>query len=114
MIQSNDSDNGATPHEAPQARVAREARALEQRWKTDTRWNGIRRDYSAEDVLRLRGSVRVGFGRRRSCGCVCAATVVCIIRSAKGSVAKQVFKSRSRISFSPVFRLPRRRAPRRA
>ena len=31
---------------------------LETEWKTDARWNGITRDYSAEDVIALRGSVR--------------------------------------------------------
>jgi isocitrate/methylisocitrate lyase len=34
------------------------AEQLEQEWKSE-RWNGIRRDYGAEDVLRLRGSLRV-------------------------------------------------------
>jgi isocitrate lyase len=32
---------------------------LEQRWAKDPRWNGIDRPYSAADVIRLRGSVRV-------------------------------------------------------
>jgi len=32
---------------------------LERSWKSDERWNGVERPYSAEDVLRLRGSVRV-------------------------------------------------------
>ncbi|WP_203136145.1 isocitrate lyase [Microbacterium sp. JZ31] len=27
-------------------------------WGADPRWNGVRRDYTAEDVIRLRGSVR--------------------------------------------------------
>jgi len=31
---------------------------LENEWKTDSRWNGIERDYTAEDVIALRGSVR--------------------------------------------------------
>tara|TARA_B100001250_G_C19747892_1_gene766220 strand:- start:217 stop:1503 length:1287 start_codon:yes stop_codon:yes gene_type:complete len=30
---------------------------LEQDWATNERWNGVKRDYSAEDVVRLRGSV---------------------------------------------------------
>ncbi|GAA2231753.1 isocitrate lyase [Herbiconiux moechotypicola] len=30
---------------------------LERSWKTDARWNGIQRDYSAEDVIALRGRV---------------------------------------------------------
>jgi isocitrate lyase len=33
--------------------------ALQQEWETDPRWDGIQRPYSAEDVLRLRGSVRI-------------------------------------------------------
>jgi isocitrate lyase len=34
------------------------ATELETEWKTDARWHGIVRDYSAEDVIALRGSVR--------------------------------------------------------
>ena len=37
----------------------REAQELERRWASDARWKGIRRDYSAEDVVRLRGTLRV-------------------------------------------------------
>lgn len=33
--------------------------ALENNWATDQRWQGTRRDYSAEDVARLRGSVEI-------------------------------------------------------
>src|SRR6476659_7032309 len=33
------------------------ARELETQWGTDDRWSGIRRTYTAEDVVRLRGSV---------------------------------------------------------
>jgi isocitrate/methylisocitrate lyase len=33
------------------------ARELETRWQTDDRWSGIERTYTAEDVVRLRGSV---------------------------------------------------------
>lgn len=31
---------------------------LETSWKTDARWDGVRRDYSADDVIELRGPVR--------------------------------------------------------
>ncbi|HUK13284.1 MAG TPA: isocitrate lyase [Thermoanaerobaculaceae bacterium] len=31
---------------------------IERRWRSDPRWKGIRRDYTAEDVVALRGSVR--------------------------------------------------------
>ncbi|MBN9240738.1 MAG: isocitrate lyase [Micrococcales bacterium 70-64] len=34
------------------------AAQLENEWKTDARWNGIQREYSAEDVVALRGTVR--------------------------------------------------------
>ncbi|MFG3039228.1 isocitrate lyase [Streptomyces sp. NPDC048330] len=36
----------------------RAAEELARRWATDPRWNGIERTYSAEDVIRLSGSVR--------------------------------------------------------
>jgi isocitrate lyase len=36
-----------------------EIAALEREWQTDARWRGITRPYSAADVIRLRGSVRV-------------------------------------------------------
>ncbi len=35
------------------------AKELETRWATDSRWNGIQRTYSAEDVVRLAGSVQI-------------------------------------------------------
>jgi isocitrate lyase len=38
-----------------------EVLALETAWKTDKRWAGITRPYSAEDVIRLRGSVRIEY-----------------------------------------------------
>jgi isocitrate lyase len=37
----------------------RSGELLARDWETDQRWDGIRRDYAAEDVVRLRGSVRV-------------------------------------------------------
>ncbi|MGH2597221.1 MAG: isocitrate lyase/phosphoenolpyruvate mutase family protein, partial [Actinomycetota bacterium] len=45
--------------ETMKGRIRREAEALELEWTTDPRWNGIERPYSGEDVVRLRGSVRV-------------------------------------------------------
>ena len=32
---------------------------LEERWATDPRWKGVKRDYSAKDVVKLRGSVMI-------------------------------------------------------
>jgi isocitrate/methylisocitrate lyase len=40
-------------------RIRRDADALERRWETDPRWSGIERNYSAEEVVRLRGSFTV-------------------------------------------------------
>ena len=40
-------------------RVAEEADALERAWETQPRWRGIERAYAGEDVVRLRGSMRV-------------------------------------------------------
>jgi isocitrate lyase len=36
--------------------IAREAETLERRWAREPRWAGVTRPYSAEDVIRLRGS----------------------------------------------------------
>ena len=36
-----------------------EAQQLQRQWTEDARWQGIKRGYSAEDVVRLRGSVQV-------------------------------------------------------
>jgi len=36
-----------------------EALALQREWGTSARWKGIERTYSAEDVMRLRGSLRI-------------------------------------------------------
>lgn len=41
------------------AEIRRAAAELERRWAEDQRWWGIRRDYPAEDVVRLRGSIQV-------------------------------------------------------
>lgn len=37
----------------------RQIQALEQKWKTDERWQGIERPYSAEDVVKLRGTIEI-------------------------------------------------------
>ena len=38
--------------------IAREAEELERRWARDPRWAGVTRPYAADDVIRLRGSLR--------------------------------------------------------
>jgi isocitrate lyase len=51
----------AIEHEKPQDRIAREAKALERKWILDNRWKDLQRAYSAEEVLRLRGSLRLEY-----------------------------------------------------
>jgi len=41
------------------------ARAIENDWKTNSRWQGVVRPYKAADVVRLRGSVRVEYSLAR-------------------------------------------------
>ena len=43
----------------PQARIQEEAERLAADWGADERWQGIRRPYTAEAVVRLRGSLRL-------------------------------------------------------
>ncbi|MGE0875263.1 MAG: isocitrate lyase [Burkholderiales bacterium] len=46
--------------------TAKEIAALEQDWAHNSRWKGIRRNYSAADVVRLRGSLKVEYTLARS------------------------------------------------
>jgi isocitrate lyase len=41
------------------ARIEREADALERHWRTAARWTGVERAHRPEDVIRLRGSTKV-------------------------------------------------------
>jgi len=43
---------------SPERRIADESAELARHWASDPRWSGVSRSYSAEDVVRLRGSVR--------------------------------------------------------
>ena len=38
---------------------AQQVKDLEERWATDPRWKGVKRDYTAQDVVKLRGSVMI-------------------------------------------------------
>ncbi|MGZ8711422.1 MAG: isocitrate lyase [Thermoanaerobaculia bacterium] len=40
-------------------KAVRDSKQIEQEWESSERWSGIRRDYSADDVLRLRGSIEI-------------------------------------------------------
>jgi isocitrate lyase len=59
MMDGDAGQNGHAHHtdHAQQARSQQTAAALAESWQHDARWQGITRPYSAEDVLRLRGSV---------------------------------------------------------
>ncbi len=39
---------------------------LESQWQHDRRWAGITRPYSADDVIRLRGSMRIEYSLARA------------------------------------------------
>ncbi|HVU70979.1 MAG TPA: hypothetical protein VHD63_27880, partial [Ktedonobacteraceae bacterium] len=39
----------------------RQAAELEASWQTERRWQGMRRPYTPQDVLRLRGSLRIEY-----------------------------------------------------
>jgi len=39
-------------------RLAAAAAELRREWETNPRWKNVKRDYTAEDVVRLRGSVQ--------------------------------------------------------
>jgi isocitrate lyase len=54
---ANGSANGTNGH-GPQSRASQQAATLRQQWSTDPRWRGTERTYTAEDVVRLRGSVQ--------------------------------------------------------
>src|SRR5438105_7401828 len=41
------------------SQIEHEARAIEREWTNEPRWRGVERSYSAADVVRLRGSVRI-------------------------------------------------------
>jgi isocitrate lyase len=42
-------------------KAVRDSKQLEKQWESSERWSGIRRDYAAEDVLRLRGSIEIKY-----------------------------------------------------
>ena len=44
---------------------AAQATELEAKWASDPRWNGVERTYTAEDVVRLRGSVKIEYSLAR-------------------------------------------------
>ncbi|WP_127131907.1 isocitrate lyase [Georgenia sp. SYP-B2076] len=61
MTSTLDNPTTTTPPRTPAERIAAEAAELERQWATDPRWAGVERTYTAEDVVRLRGTVREEF-----------------------------------------------------
>ena len=45
----------------PKLKAIRDPKRIERDWENNARWNGITRDYTAEDVLRLRGSIDIEY-----------------------------------------------------
>ena len=43
---------------AQQGTPKQQAEALAKDWETNPRWKGLKRDYTADDVVRLRGSIQ--------------------------------------------------------
>ena len=41
--------------------ISQQVKSLTKSWETDTRWQGIKRPYTAEDVVRLRGSLPIEY-----------------------------------------------------
>lgn len=46
--------------------IRKQASELEVQWKSNARWKGITRVYTAEDVVKLRGSVRIEYSHARN------------------------------------------------
>ena len=66
MSANGNSKNTSTPRTEsplnPQERTAQyklAAQAIAQEWSTNPRWRGVERPYTADDVLRLRGSIHI-------------------------------------------------------
>jgi isocitrate lyase len=50
-----------TSESTPKSAKESQARELAKSWSTDPRWSGVTRVYKAEDVLRLRGSMKIEY-----------------------------------------------------
>ncbi|MGH9277903.1 MAG: isocitrate lyase [Acidimicrobiales bacterium] len=58
MVQTENGHGVQVPQTA-EARIRRQADALEREWARSPRWHGTRRDYTATEVVRLRGSMTI-------------------------------------------------------
>jgi isocitrate lyase len=59
MGTTNTTTKKTTTNTKANAQREKEALELAQAWKADSRWSGITRAYEAEDVVRLRGSIKI-------------------------------------------------------
>src|SRR6266566_2343713 len=74
------------------------AAELATEWKENTRWEGITRPYSAEDVIRLRGSVKIEYtlarlGAERLWNLLHSETYVAALGALTGKQAVQQVKA---------------------
>src|SRR6266699_434390 len=58
---SNGNGNGKHALSGYTVLNSRNASELREDWKTHPRWHGVKRPYTAEDVIRLRGSVPIEY-----------------------------------------------------
>ncbi len=57
-LEGSTNGNTAPPTAAGPSPAEQQATALRRQWATDSRWRGTERSYTADDVVRLRGSVQ--------------------------------------------------------
>ena len=77
---------------------SRQVTELERQWATDPRWQGIKRDYSAADVVALRGSVQIehtlaNVGAKRLWDLLHAEDYISTFGALSGSQATQMVKA---------------------
>jgi isocitrate lyase len=76
----------------------REVLDLEQSWKTGRRWSGVERPYTAEDVVRLRGAVKVEhtlarLGAERLWNLICTEPYIRTLGAQTGAQAVQMVQA---------------------
>ncbi len=79
-------------------RMRTEAEAIEHYWRTDPRWTGVQRDYTAAEVVSLRGSVRIehtlaATGAERLWGLLAERDYVAALGAVSGNQAIQMVKA---------------------
>jgi isocitrate lyase len=95
----------------PEARIQEEADRLAAAWEADERWQGIRRPYTPEQVIRLRGSLPVEhtlarIGAERLWRLLTTEAYVAALGAMSGGQAVQMVKAGFARSISPGGRSP--------